>query len=505
MPKRAPPIDREATTASERLLTPEEDKDSGASEVPLEPRRPFDESRLKASERWEIGPCIGHGGMARVYKAFDHRLRRTVALKILVHEEPDLLRRFQREARAQAKVQHEHILEVYDVGEIDSQPYIAMRYVEGSTLRELFEKLTVEEKVQIFLQVAEALHAAHRVGLLHRDVKPSNILVERRDGGELKAWVADFGIVSEIDDPSISSSLTGTGGFIGTPVYIPPERLMTPKERQSRDVLSDPRGDVYSLGITMYQTLTGVAPFTDEDLFELLDKIVKDDPLPPSIYNPEIPAALEKVVLKCLAKYPEQRYSSARELAWKLRACLPSPEEPRRPRPGWWKVPAAVLALLLAGFAAGAGWRALKPEDSRWARLRRAEDQAWEEDVRDAGAELRALARVHYHSASLLRAQGDLSAAERELRASLAALTRLGNGAEEWRQEAASLCELGNLLRNQGKAEAARNEYGRALSLLRRIAEDSGTETDLTGLEKALAGLDEGSGEADPCGTLERD
>lgn len=502
MPKRAQPIDRDATTAAERLFDPEEEKDSDASDSPLPPHRPFDENRLKASERWEIGPCIGHGGMARVYKAFDHRLRRTVALKILVHEEPDLLRRFQREARAQAKVQHEHILEVYDVGEIDTQPYIAMRYVEGSTLRELFDQLTVEEKVGIFLQVAEALHAAHRVGLLHRDVKPSNILVERRDGGELKAWVADFGIVSEIDDPSISSSLTGTGGFIGTPVYIPPERLMTPKERVSKDVLSDPRGDVYSLGITMYQTLTGVAPFTDEDLFELLDKIVKDDPLPPSIYNPEIPSGLEKVVMKCLAKYPEQRYSSARELAWKLRTCLPRREGPWRPPVGWWKVPAAVLALLLAGFVAGAGWRAMTPDGSRWEKLRQAEDQAWAKDVRDAETELHALARIHYHSALLLKAQGNLPAAERELRASLAALTRLGNAATEWPQEAVSHCELGTVLRDQGQTEAARTEYGRALGLLQRISEDSGVETDVTGLEKALAGLDDGTGEADPCALL---
>ncbi len=500
------PSDRDATTIAERLFTLEEEKagpeERASGEAKAKPSREIEEKVPEGSERWKLGACIGSGGMARVYKAVDRRLRRTVALKILVHDDPAMLRRFQREARAQARVHHEHILEVYDVGEIDSQPYIAMHYVEGATLRELFDDLSVEQKVHVFVQVAEALHAAHLAGLLHRDVKPSNILVERRDGGELKAWVADFGIVTEIEDPSISSSLTGTGGFIGTPVYIPPERLMTPKERQSKEAPADPRGDVYSLGITMYQTLTGEVPFVDEDFLDLLEKIVKEDPRPPSDVKPEIPAPLERIVLKCLAKYPEQRYSSAREVATKLRGCLPGREARRPSAVGRWKAFAAAAVLLLAGLAVGLGWRVLVPDGSASQRLRQAENQAWEKDPGAAEQELRALARVHFWSATLLRQQGDLGAAEKELRASLAASRRLASENENgvgWRQLASSLCLLGTVLREKGELEAAREEYRRVLEVLTSVAEDEDVELGVLGIEKALAGLADGTGEADPC------
>lgn len=252
------------------------------------------------ADRYELGDCLGAGGMARVYKAFDRQLRRPVALKLLDRADPEARKRFLREAQAQARVRHDNVLEVYETGELEETPFIAMRWVAGPTLLAIRGETSLEQKVRLIAQVAEGLHAAHREGLIHRDVKPSNVLVERTDGG-WKPWIADFGI-AQWSEGGLS------GEIAGTPAYLAPELLRGGGQ-------ADRRVDVYGLGVTLYELLTGELPFRAPELAELLRQ-VRDDPAPPPRrLLPTLPADLEAIVLKCLEKDPEVRYPSARALA----------------------------------------------------------------------------------------------------------------------------------------------------------------------------------------------
>ncbi len=256
------------------------------------------------AERYELGECLGKGGMARVYKAFDRQLHRPVALKLLERADPTTLRRFLREAQAQARVRHEYVLEVYETGDLGGQPYIAMHYVDGPTLMEIRERTSLEQKVRLMAQVAEGLHAAHREGLIHRDVKPGNVLVEETRDGKLRPWVADFGIATELG----GGSSMWSAALAGTPCYIAPERLLD-------EHTVDRRSDIYSLGVTLYQFLSGELPFDEPNLGEMLRLVREADP--PSLRErvETLPAEVEAIVMKCLAKDPEKRYSSARAVA----------------------------------------------------------------------------------------------------------------------------------------------------------------------------------------------
>lgn len=264
---------------------------------------------VAGAERYEVGESLGQGGMARVYKAFDRQLRRPVALKFLDRIEPETRRRFLREAQAQARVRHDNVLEVYETGELEDQPFIAMRQVDGPTLLAIRGETSLEQKVRLVAQVAEGLHAAHREGLIHRDVKPSNILVEQTADGDWKPWIADFGIAQW------SEGRTG-GELAGTPAYLAPELL------SGGAVQMDRRADVYSLGVTLYEFLTGELPFRSPELVELLRRIREEAPPSPRQNLPSLPADLAAIVLKCLEKDPEARYPSARALAEDLRRFL---------------------------------------------------------------------------------------------------------------------------------------------------------------------------------------
>lgn len=263
---------------------------------------------LLESPRYEPAECVGEGGMARVHKAFDHQLRRRVALKFLDRIEPDARRRFLREAQAQARVRHDNVLEVYETGELDGRPFIAMRWVDGPTLLAIRGETSLEQKVRLIAQVAEGLHEAHREGLIHRDVKPSNILVEKTPDGDWKPWIADFGIASW------SGGASGER-LAGTPAYLAPELLYGAAQ-------ADRRVDVYGLGVTLYNFLTGELPFQSGDLVELLRQVREEAPRPPREALPGLPADLEAILLKCLEKDPEARYPSARALAEDLRRFL---------------------------------------------------------------------------------------------------------------------------------------------------------------------------------------
>lgn len=258
--------------------------------------------------RYDLEECVGEGGMARVHKAFDRQLQRRVALKLLDRIEPDARRRFLREAQAQARVRHDNVLEVYETGDLDGRPFIAMRWVDGPTLLAIRGETSLEQKVRLIAQVAEGLHEAHREGLIHRDVKPSNILVERTPDGDWKPWIADFGIAAW------SGGASGER-LAGTPAYLAPELLRGGGQ-------ADRRADVYGLGVTLYEFLTGERPFRSTELGELLRQVSEEAPRSPREILPGLPADLAAIVLKCLEKDPEARYSSARALTEDLRRFL---------------------------------------------------------------------------------------------------------------------------------------------------------------------------------------
>ena len=217
-------------------------------------------------DRYQIVGFIGSGGMATVYKARDPRLNRFVALKFIrpSDTESELGQRFYREARAQAGIEHEHICKIYEVGEVDGRAYIAMQYIEGETLTTARGKMTTEQKVRVLEQVADALHSAHRMGLIHRDVKPGNIMVEPTPEGGFRPYVLDFGLASEVQ----TSGPSGGGNREGTPAY------MAPEQARGDTQTIDRRTDVYGLGSTLYDILTGQPPYgirtTEDTLLALL-------------------------------------------------------------------------------------------------------------------------------------------------------------------------------------------------------------------------------------------
>jgi tetratricopeptide (TPR) repeat protein len=262
--------------------------------------------------RYELGAVLGQGGMGVVYRARDRLLNRDVAIKFLRRDDPALVERFLREARAQARVEHEHICRVYEVGDADGAPYICMQLVLGETLAKECSRMSLEEKVKVLATVALAVHAAHREGLIHRDLKPANILVARSENGAAHPYVMDFGLAQETQGPR----LTATGQLLGTPHYMSPEQA-----RGDNDAI-DRRTDVYALGATLYELLTGEPPFRGASTAEVLAQVLSRDAPSARKRNPTIPADLETVTATCLAKLPGDRYDSARALAEDLQRYL---------------------------------------------------------------------------------------------------------------------------------------------------------------------------------------
>jgi tetratricopeptide (TPR) repeat protein/predicted Ser/Thr protein kinase len=253
---------------------------------------------------YDVVAFIGQGGMGRVFKAIDRRLQRPVALKIIRGEDRALVERFLREARAQARIEHEHVCKVYETGEADGQPYIAMQFLPGRSLAEVSRHLSRDQRVVVVRDVADALQAAHRLGIVHRDLKPANVIVEVTDEGAVQAFVVDFGLAIDVE----SDGLTLSGTMVGTPAFMSPE--------QARGDLRavDRRSDVYSLGATLYAALAGRAPFQAEGVFEVMRKVVDEEPEPLSTLVPGLPRDLLTIISKCLEKDPARRYQSSREL-----------------------------------------------------------------------------------------------------------------------------------------------------------------------------------------------
>lgn len=261
-------------------------------------------SYLLRWDRYAIETRLGQGGMGVVYRAVDKRLHRTVALKFMRKTDAQTTQRFLREARAQARIRHPAVCQIFDAGEYAGFPYIAMEYLPGRPLNLVHADLSLTQKIWIAREVAGALHAAHSMDIVHRDIKPQNILAHTRTDGQWQASVLDFGLALDVAQ---LDSLTESGAIIGTPAYMSPE--------QAAGGTVDRRSDIYGLGAVLYQLLTGEPPFSGRSPAEVLHRVLKDDPVPPRKRQPSIPRELELITLKCLRKEPRLRYESAQALA----------------------------------------------------------------------------------------------------------------------------------------------------------------------------------------------
>ncbi|WP_322760009.1 serine/threonine-protein kinase [Frankia sp. Cr2] len=273
---------------------------------------------------YELIKRLGSGGMGEVYVAFDPRHNRKVALKLLstrALSDPELAERFRRECQLAAQIDHPHVLPVFEYSTADT-PYIAMPLVDGTDLATVIRNgpLSLERAVAIVEQIAAALDAAHRKGLRHRDVKPSNILLKAGARPNTDhAWLFDWGIAQPIDT-SGAPPVTRIGQLVGTPHYVAPERLMAPDRLANGTV--DHRADVYSLAVVLYECLAGRRPFVGNNVAMVLVAQVLHDPEP---LSDRLPAGLRAVVAKGLAKNPDDRYQSAGELAAAARATIEAP------------------------------------------------------------------------------------------------------------------------------------------------------------------------------------
>ena len=280
----------------------------------INPNLPFQGQGLTPGQafcHYEIQEELGYGGMGAVYRAYDKRLERMVALKVLIAgplSSSKNIQRFMQEARVLAALKHPHIVQIYEIGE-RPQNYFTMEYVEGDTLAQLIKEghLSLQESALIIKKTAEALQLAHRNGILHRDIKPSNIMV----GPDREPKIMDFGIAKNIRS---SLKLSLTGDLLGTPAY------MSPEQANSKSL--DRKSDIYSLGATLYECICRRPPFQGENHLKVLSQIAFNDPVAPRMLNPDIPKDLETICLKCLDKKPARRYVNARLLVEDLELYL---------------------------------------------------------------------------------------------------------------------------------------------------------------------------------------
>ncbi|MDK2821086.1 MAG: eukaryotic-like serine/threonine-protein kinase [Clostridia bacterium] len=318
-------------------------------------------------DRYEILRELGSGGMAQVYQGQDQLLNRSVTIKILKEqyaEDKDFLARFQSEAQAVASLSHPNVVSIYDVGQEDGLHYLIMEYVEGRSLKDLITEkapLPPGEAIEIALQICDALEHAHENGVVHRDIKPHNILITRE--GRVK--VTDFGIAQAVSEATLSYN---KGTLLGSVHYLSPE--------QARGGITGPTADIYSLGIVLYEMLTGELPFEGDTPVSIAIKHIQETPRSIREINPDIPPSLERVVMRTLEKDPERRYPKASDLRSELQAIKnvldeddystkvltpvdsselnTNSQQPKRRRPRAWAW--VLLTLFFLGLAGGGLW-----------------------------------------------------------------------------------------------------------------------------------------------------
>lgn len=299
--------------------------------------------------RYRIESLLGQGGMGRVYKAYDKDLDRVVALKVVRHGvmgEVDALKRFKQELVLASKISHRNILRIHDMGEVGDTKFITMAYVEGQDLYGILRdnpKMPLERVLKFATQFAEALAAAHAEGVVHRDLKPQNILVNKDD----QIFISDFGLAKSFEEGAIG--MTRTGAFLGTPRYMSPEQV--------EGKPADQRSDLYAFGLILYEMVTGDVPFTGETTLKVMYQRIQEKPKSPKLVNPSLPNWLVRIIMRCLEKDPADRYQIAYEILADLQGSRSGSstsrtvqiEIPEFASRRWtWAVAGAVLLVILA-------------------------------------------------------------------------------------------------------------------------------------------------------------
>ena len=334
----------QAVTAVDFATTPPPGGSSASGVSAGGERKPVD-----FGPRYQVEALLGEGGMGAVYRAYDRELDRTVALKLIRPElgsDPNLTQRFRQELLLASKISHKNVLRIHDLGEANGTKFISMAYVEGEDLYHLLRRegrLPLSRAVAIARQLCAALEAAHAEGVVHRDLKPQNILLDKAG----QVYVSDFGLAKSLE--SDATQMTMSGQFLGTPRYMSPEQALAAP--------LDHRSDLYSLGLILYEMVTGEIPFRADSTLQTMYLRVHEKPADPRQINPELPEYLAQIILRCLETDPAQRYQSAREILDDLEAAQPSRALPTRQlspvaTPGrsnklWYGGAAAVLLLAL--------------------------------------------------------------------------------------------------------------------------------------------------------------
>jgi serine/threonine protein kinase len=488
---------------------------------------PGDAAGFPAIPGYEILGLVGHGGMGVVYKARQVDLKRLVALKMILagpHAAPVALDRFRAEAEAVARLQHPNIVQIYEVGDFDGRPYLALEYLEGGTLAKRLAEALLEARpaAQLLETLARAVHYAHERGVVHRDLNPANILLFSREppasavaalagGSRLNEWVpkiTDFGLakrLAEGPDATLPAAQTQSGAILGTPSYMAPEQA----EGRAKEV--GPAADVYALGAILYEALTGRPPFRAATVLDTLEQVRTQEPVSLRRLRPDLPLDLQTICLKCLQKEPAKRYASAQDLADDLDRFVAG--EPIRARPVsrperlWkWARRRPTIAFLaglcilgaVALLAGGLTYNALLREAVRQAQTNEAEARHQKQQViaryRQAREALnRMLGRLDDVSVVGLPQLMELQKAERETALDFfqGIIEELDQPDPEFRADLANALEQTAILQAYlGQSELSQAHYRRAADLLAElVAEQTDNIEHLAHLGSCYHGL----------------